>query len=1212
MALPPVIADPLLDALDAQQRRAATDAALDILVSAGAGSGKTRVLTARYLHLLKQDATLTTDNILTLTFTRKAALEMRERIGKALGEDEDTPIAAFPPDERHWRDRARRELRKLSRAPIGTIHSFCERILREHALQAGIDPNARLLDDALARTLQEKVLDEVLETAWSDPRGRDLIGRLLLDVPQAELRGALLGTYRTARGQGVAPDAIVPLPPVATVGPLAALHDAVAAMLAVPGKGAWIGKVAAAKAVYEDTLRPLLASPPGDEDFWSWYFRVQAAVAELKPSYVTGEAKACRDAVDEAAKAWMRALMDGQAQPYLAALLELLRRFDDAYCDAKDQEGLLDYEDLLLRTRALLEDPASGVATRFRRRFKHVMVDEFQDTNRLQLAIVEGVRGEQGTLFTVGDVKQSIYRFIGSNVGVFLARQRALQEAGKTVLPLDMNYRSRPEVLQPLNALFAQRWPVTPAALPDGFTFEPLSSPDGNRFAAREIPCIEYAFFAEDGTPAEQMRRHEAAWIARRILALTGRTGPALQVLDQPEGEAAPRVVDADFSHVIVLFRSTSQITTYAEQLRLAGVPVYVVSGRGFFAAREVQDLIHMLRVLENPLDDFSLAVVLRSPLAAISDDALVALTWGMPNVEEERRDYGRLWLHLEQAETLPGLSDTDRAALLRFRDLVRDLHGAVAAGQPLEIIDAILDRTDYAACLLAGPDGEQSYANVQKLREVAADFQGWGLFNLTDFRRHLTQLQELAPREASAPLDAEKSASVRLMTIHAAKGLEAPVVFLADCGWRHTARAHGHFQYHPERGLACSVPDPEAQWQESAGAQAIKAEVAAEEEREAERLLYVALTRAKEYLICTGFQKKGAGSSYLEMLTTMLEAAGTPEADGIYRVPFGAYQHTLRRWTADALAETGSDAAPLPPTPWEAFPVQILAGAPLPVPAADVEPYQQVVARFAPLQVSAQAAPLRVGVNRALCYDTCPRQYWFRYLLFREGAGARNALPPVVEADGGERDDETLRTDGTAFGKLLHGVLQRADFTRPIADHLGEILTEIERVESSFIDDATRHDLSACLDRLQHLEVYRRLCAAPEVRRELQVLIREGNVLVPGIIDVLARDAGGWWVLDYKTGRPSAWHKRQVGLYALGVAQATGTPPAEVMVVYLDEPDPRHAVWTQRVDDALLDPLRMLLRQVGDGLRTGTFPPTPGQHCGRCPHRELCPEGAE
>ena len=1239
--------------LNDRQLEAVLTEAPTVLVSAGAGSGKTRVLTERYLQLLtRRENRVPMDRLLTLTFTRKAAQEMRERIARGL---EERSLGSLRPE--------------LMRAPIGTIHGFCERVLRERALQAGIDPNFRVLDEAEADTLLEGALDEIFARFWEGgQREREDIVRLLLDFPHREIRDALVETYRDARARGLRLD-LPPAPPAPLDAAAATLHAAVNDLLGLSGTSAWQERLRDVREAYAD----LRATLDIARDFsWDLHDAVITYGKRLTPAGGPKDlAKAARDAIKAALEGWLAAYLDLGAQPYLRAFTVLLGHLDDVYREAKDDQGLLDFDDLLLLTRDLLRDAESDAGRYYRTKFRQVMVDEFQDTNPLQFELIRAFQG-QGHLFTVGDVKQSIYRFIGSDVAVFLeheGRLAGMGEAGHRI-PMGENYRSRPEVLLPLNALFARLWGET-----GQFPFEPLSV--GKQFNRKELPAVEVAFWPADEGDAATLRDREARWIARRILQLTGRLGGEALRITREDEDGNLHAENADFGDIILLFRVSTDIARYEEALRQAGVPHYVISGRGFYQAREVQDLIYLLAVLENPCDDFSLAVVLRSLLVGVSDETLYWLsrawedwTEDQPYPADSRSDpkYGRLWEAIGRVETLPAIPAEERAALARFRGLAIALQEELPAGQPLDLLDRILEETNYAVGLLAMEDGEQRFANVQKLREVAADFQTRGIFDLTDFKRYLAQLEELAPREPSAPLDTEKSPVVRLMTIHAAKGLEAPIVFLADMG-REPGKNTSPVLLADGR-LACKLPTPEGEWAQPAGYRAAVEQTGEEDRREAERLLYVALTRAQEHLVCSGSVKfKPESGRYSDMLAGLLGLSpsnpavdspsppnplsprrggegllsidpatppllgerglggeGESAGPGSESVPFrdipleyDGQSYPVRVWSPAALRET--EELPTPErakTLLEQFPAQIAAGQPLPVPtdAQEVEAFTRVIAHLQPLPPTRRESPLRVGVNRVICYHKCPRQYWFRYVLRREGEASAFAIASADEPASAIVTEDlsaeaAAEADGTDFGILLHGVLQRVPLDGNLLAHAPAALEEVARERGITAGEGDLRAVEEHLRRLMALPVFARLRAASDVHRELRFLAGVGGIFLPGIIDVLARDGGGWWILDYKTGHPSADHARQVGLYALGVQHALGATPERVTLVYLGA-DAARPLRDEPVTQGLLDDAHRLITEVGAGIREGNYAPTPGRHCETCPFRAACPAGNE
>ncbi|MHB9129484.1 MAG: UvrD-helicase domain-containing protein [Armatimonadota bacterium] len=1190
---------------DAQQL-AVTTRTPNVLVSAGAGSGKTKVLTERYLHLLSEDG-LTPDQILTLTFTRKAAQEMRERIARALDAQGNTT-----------------ERRALTRAPIGTIHGFCERILRDHALQADIDPYFRVLDDAEARTLQENALDTVFEDLWSGTQQeREEIGRLLLDFSQRELRAALLEVFRTARTHGITVTSIAPMPAGNPVREGNRLIQAVRELLTVEGGGKW----PEARVLLEEALQQLCAACAAkwDADTFPWEHFLAAKSLNLAPREGPKTAKPLKDAIKEIKTQWEGACLEYAARPYLLAFRILLSRIDEAYRAAKREQSLLDFEDILLLTRDLLvkDDGDAGAAEYYRKQFRQVMVDEFQDTNALQFQIINALCG-RGHLFTVGDVKQAIYRFIGSDVHVFLQQELRIGNLGNDGLriPMDTNYRTRPEILGPLNALFAQLWEGDSRA--EGFLFEPLAA--GQSFISKDRPSVEMAFFPGDEGNAAELRDREAEWITRRILQLTGQLDePAMLLTEKREQQDDPVTGrPARFGDIMLLFRASTDIPRYEDALRRAGVPFYVVSGRGFYQTREVQDLAHLLRVLENPLDDFSLAVVLRSPLVGISDDTLYWMTrdWGQWQPEQpyptetNSPKYGHLWAALERlADGLP-IAPDDLQALRQFRELVDVLQEEMSAGHPLDLIDSILARTGYAASLLAADDGDQRYANVQKLREVAATFQSRGIFDLADFQRYLTQLGEVAPREPSAPLDVESSNVVRLMTIHASKGLEAPIVFLTDCG-REPNAVRGKFLLMNHQ-LTCQVPKPdETDYLKPASFQCAVDSITAEDRWEGERLLYVALTRAREHLICSGYTKFSATSwvSYADHLAGLLGVDGPVMEDADVPLDFGADRFLVRVWSPSSLAAVESLPPPeQAPTLMEAHREAIRSGEALPVrtSAEMVGTFAQVIDHLQPFSTTHRHGILRLGVLKILCYDKCPRQYWFRYILHRERSTPDAVLPamrdegsvPVIE-------DEVARVDGTKFGTLLHGVMQQLAEDRWNVESIPAAIAACETAAEEIISTDTRIQLDACVRRFVALPMVNALRLADPIHAELPFIMQEHGVLISGKIDLLARCGGAWWILDYKTGKPQpAEHLRQLSLYALGVQHTTGISPEEVIVAYVDVDGPS-ALRREPVTRMLLEDAQQRIRQAQEGITRDDYHPQPGRTCRFCDYAGECPEGS-
>ena len=522
--------------LNAEQR-AAVDARGVVFVSAGAGTGKTRVLVERFARAVCDEG-VDVESILVITYTEKAAGELRTRIRAGLVERGRPDLA-----------------RALDGAWISTIHGFCHRLLRSHPFAAGVDPRFRVLDESQGRVLR----GEAFEAALTEFCSADDAARLrLLAVYGADgLRRMLTGVYETLRSAG--------RELVLELGERRSLRECVDEFHD------------AARALGEDVS---LDGVPTER------------LLDLGELRRRGERAA---SYEEARKSVEQAALDELAAADRELLQELLNAFAAAYQEAKDRESALDFEDLQLRARDLLrDDPA--IREREQLRFSGIMVDEFQDTNRLQCELVDLISGVSCEKFFVGDEFQSIYGFRHADVQVFRER-RAAAAAG--VLPLTMNYRSRPEVLAVVNHLFGSDF---------GEEFQPLAAsgefPDPVFGPPVELLVTDKSTYADAKV---HWRRGEARAIARRIRELID------------AGDATP-------GEIVVLFAAGTDAEWYEEELRALGVATYRGTGRGYFGQQQVVDLLSYLRLLRNRYDDEALVSVLASPFVGVSNDALVLL----------------------------------------------------------------------------------------------------------------------------------------------------------------------------------------------------------------------------------------------------------------------------------------------------------------------------------------------------------------------------------------------------------------------------------------------------------------------------------------------------------------------------------------------------------------------------------------------------------
>ena len=444
---------------------------------------------------------------------------------------------------------------------------------------------------------------------------------------------------------------------------------------------------------------------------------------------------------EEARKAVEQAALDTLALHDRELLQELLLGFADAYAAAKDRESALDFEDLQLRARDLLRDN-EALREREQLRFRSIMVDEFQDTNRLQCELVDLLTGSDTERFFVGDEFQSIYGFRHADVQVFRERRAEAE----TLLPLTRNYRSRPELLSVVNHLFGAEF---------GEEFQPLAAsgefPDPVFGTPVELLVTDKAAYSGTGV---HWRRAEARHVARRVKELVD-TGAA------SAGE------------IVLLFAAGTDAEWYEEELREAGLATYRATGRGYFGQQQVVDLLSYLRLLQNRYDDEALVSVLASPFVGVSNDALMLV---------RRAARGPIFTGLERSLP-PDLDPADARLLRAFRQRYDRLADAAGRLSLERLCERIVADHDYDLAVLAQWDGRRRYANLRKLARLARSYEELRGPDVEGFVRFVEEQEAVGAAERDAVAEEEGADAVRLLTIHAAKGLEFKVVVVADAG---------------------------------------------------------------------------------------------------------------------------------------------------------------------------------------------------------------------------------------------------------------------------------------------------------------------------------------------------------------------------------------------------------------------------------------------
>jgi len=863
--------------------KASEDIRTSYLVSASAGTGKTRVLVNRYLNILRQsDAGV--DEIIAITFTEKAAAEMKERIRRS---SRDVNCS------RH------RISDQLSSAPISTIHSFCARILQENVGEIGLDPQFRIIDDVEEQILRRESLHRFLhdQMVRSNPEISALMEhfdlsriRDMLDIvwtKQQDFYGILKNV-----GQDSAPSLYKKIYDHYRQYTLTLLRNAFHApeieracrFLSTyhardPEDKLQIAKTNALRVVrtiHEGNLPNELMSGSlskvfslkglGQKTNWGPELEEMRSCFRLLNSTWASIKEQIFDFNDP---------MEKLNSNLIICFAQLAQAWIDNMRAVQNENGVVDFNGLEVLTESFLGSGCAA-AQRFSKRFKHLLVDEFQDISPIQDRILTALcKLNPGIVtFFVGDEKQSIYRFRGAEVEIF---NRYKQR--HNLLYLDENYRSMKALNQFFNRFFSFLMKPDGQAPDYNVIYEkPVKSHDESRIPGVPVQLLITESDRDNEDITTELSNAEAEFVnvVQAIRNLHGRE----IVKEKDKG-----MRQADWRDFAILLRSRTHQDSLERILNKAGVPYYVASGVGFYQRREILDIVNFLRTLLNIYDEIALVGTLRSPLVGMSDDDLTAMT-----TEDGLMD-GIAKILDNKADHLTNHPDV----LKRFRqflDMYWRLQEKMVSATTAEVIQAILDETDYLAILAAFPEEKQSIANVRKLVDLAIEWSRPHDISPVDFIRRIQLYQSMEIREGEANLSSEIENSVTIMTIHAAKGLSFPIVVIPELSGKQRS-SYDRILSDRNKRMAFNLKTTFNDYRGylySYLTEHEKKRAAAEEKR----ILYVAATRAESYLLLSATERNGTGNPLWSAIKPFFEG---PNA-GISVYTADIYE-TIKRYAA-------------------------------------------------------------------------------------------------------------------------------------------------------------------------------------------------------------------------------------------------------------------------------------------------------------------------
>ncbi|KGX87797.1 helicase-exonuclease AddAB subunit AddA [Pontibacillus litoralis] len=1234
-----------------EQEKAIYTSGKDILVAAAAGSGKTAVLVERIIQkLLNKDNPTDIDSLLVVTFTKAAAQEMRNRVGEALEE-----ALQQNPESVHLK----KQLSLLQRASISTLHSFCMDVVRQYAYLLDLDPQFRITDDIEADLIRQDIIESLFEE-WYGQEGEEreaffeVVDRFSSDRSDVEVEQLMMQVYQFAM-QNPYPEQWMQdvvqtyqIQPDATEADfpwLTQLKKEVKSQLQ-----SMLTDAEQALHITRESDGPYQYAEAIDDD----KERFQQALAHLTLSWhdlqtfmeqsaslkrLSSKKSDCSEDKKEAVKAlresykkrwqklaqgWLSRSLPAHIQdmrtlaPVVAKLMELVKEFHRRYQQKKKEQALVDFADLEHFCLQLLMDEQSTpdniipseVAKGYQRQFTELLVDEYQDTNLVQETIIRLISGEAGgDVFMVGDVKQSIYRFRHAEPSLFLAKYKQFAEESHPAERIDLarNFRSRHEVLAGTNYIFRQildeevgemTYDKDAELIYSNTIYDEVPSND----AEAELVIIdresgdESSIEDEEGLQDLEKAQIEARAYVTKIKEWLGHEEkPALQVVDKGTGMKR----SLQYRDIVILQRSMTWAPTIVEELKQQGIPVYAELASGYFEAIEIKIMLSLLKVVDNPQQDIPLAAVLRSPIVGLNEEELATIRL----VASNNRTASTTRENFYEALKLYRRFGEDTSIIQKVEHFLNQLdrwRGRARQGSLSELIWQMYRETGYYDFIGGIAGGRQRQANLRALYDRARSYEATSFRGLFRFLRFIERMEERGDDLGAARALGEQEDVVRIMTIHKSKGLEFPVVIVGGMDKQFNDRdLKSRYLLHKDLGFATKYIDPEKRiMYPTLMYHALQKEKHREMLAEEMRVLYVALTRAKEKLVMIGTvasleKKNKEWKKWMDHGEWVLPAS--------YRLQCKSYVD----WVAPALirhkhGELLREELPIPNidkaifedesnwriTTTKATDYLRMDG----IDAQDHEVLEQAIKQWQPLHLNQDE---KEEVNRRLSY-----QYLYQKAIHhrakqsvtelkrqREVADEYSANTLIAKQQPKLQRprfmQENQRLTAAEKGTAMHAVMQHLPFERVLT--VNEVAEYVEQlVEKEFItrDQADAIDILA-IQAFYETKLGARFIAADRIYREVPFTLAlpanevyadwkeetEEKVFIQGVIDCIIPHETGYIIVDYKSDQITEpvdelmevklmkRYQTQLSLYAEALERIWRKPVQEKYLYYFNGP---------------------------------------------------------
>ena len=1169
----------------------------DVLVAAAAGSGKTAVLVERIIQkLINKEDPVDIDRLLVVTFTNASAQEMRNRVGLALEQ-----ALAEDPTSNHLK----KQLSLLQRASISTLHSFCLEVIRQYAYLLDIDPAFRIANDMEIDLIKQEVMDDLFEE-WYGAEAEEqqgffaVVDRFSSDRSDVEVESLILDLY-TFAVQNPAPekwlDQLAETYEVpdnfveAELTWLTIIKQEVINQLEAVKQEVELareltedsdGPSQYMEAIEADYVNVIEASKYVDtwDDLQSFMTASSFVNLSRKKTECDPDKKAKVQALRNSYKkrwnsmkdSWFKRNLSGhiadmrELAPVIKHLTGLVKQFRSRFAEHKKEKAIVDFSDfehfclaLLVDESSDLDDPKpSSVARHFQEQFREVLVDEYQDTNLVQETILQLISDQTGpgNMFMVGDVKQSIYRFRHAEPSLFIEKYKRYREADSQGKRIDLasNFRSREHVLTGANYIFRQ---ILDEALGEINYDTNAELIYGNKMYDEQAfsdPCPELLIIdreapeeKEDLSEQEEdyqdleKAQLEARAYADKIKTWIGHKedGQALQVFDK----TAQGQRDMQYRDVVILMRSMTWAPTIVDELKKQGIPVYAELSTGYFEAIEVKVMISLLKVIDNPRQDIPLASVLKSPIVGLNEDELAAI-----RLADQYHTYYDALRKFEQQTT-----GATAEKVTRFLALLKQFRLAARQGALSDLIWSIYRETGYYDFVGGMPGGRQRQANLRALYDRARGYETTSFRGLFRFLRFIERMEERGDDLGSARALSEQEDVVRIMTIHKSKGLEFPVVILGAMDKQFNLMdLRQKYLLHKDFGFATKYIDPVKRiTYPTLFYHALNQEKLRELLAEEMRVLYVALTRAKEKLVMVGnvpsFEKKQ--EKWHKVIN---------HDDWVLPAHFRGDSKSYLDWVGPALLrhkdndilrseDIGTSvlkAIQLDPSQWK---ISIVHGSTLTNLEESTEEtdrqLQENIENWQPVEVSDEALDKAVDDRLSFQYPFAEAAHSRakqsvteikRQRELKDDYSANQLVQsfqaPIVKRPNFMQKEKTITA--AEKGTAMHTVMQHLPLTKQLEST--EIVEQLEALVDKEVitsQEADIIDISA-IEQFFTTDIATWMMEKPTLYREVPFSLTlpaskvyaawksdvEENVLIQGVIDVLIPKDDGWIILDYKT----------------------------------------------------------------------------------------------